>query len=141
VITLEQAMNGKPSPTPHCLRLFADQRRSSGVFARATRARGRIRVETGEDLGRRSDVDHVALDAKEDITTFRAVAAAGQKAVQDGGGHGEDIEFAEVHDCFTIAEIIATEDLGFVGKGEGGPYAASGATCLKGSRPVNTSEA
>jgi len=44
-----------------------------------------------------------------------------------------------VHDCFTIAEIIATEDLGFVAKGEGGPYALEGRTCLKGERPVNAS--
>jgi len=50
-----------------------------------------------------------------------------------------DIQFAEVHDCFTIAEIIATEDLGFVKKGEGGPYALEGRTCLRGERPVNTS--
>jgi acetyl-CoA C-acetyltransferase len=51
----------------------------------------------------------------------------------------QDIQFAEIHDCFTIAEIIATEDLGFVKKGEGGPYALEGCTSLKGPRPVNTS--
>ena len=45
-----------------------------------------------------------------------------------------DIEFAEVHECFTIAEILATEDLGFVEKGQGGPYAASCATALDGER-------
>jgi acetyl-CoA C-acetyltransferase len=50
-----------------------------------------------------------------------------------------DIQVAELHDCFTIAEIIATEDLGFVKTGEGGPYALSGATCIAGARPVNTS--
>jgi acetyl-CoA C-acetyltransferase len=50
-----------------------------------------------------------------------------------------DIQFAEVHDCFTIAEIIATEDLGFVNKGEGGPYVMQGCTALNGPRPVNTS--
>jgi acetyl-CoA C-acetyltransferase len=50
-----------------------------------------------------------------------------------------DIEFAEVHDCFTIAEIVAMEELGFVEKGEGGPYVASGATAINGSRPVNAS--
>ena len=43
-----------------------------------------------------------------------------------------DIQFAEVHDCFTIAEIIAMEDLGFVEKGEGGPYVLAGRTCLNG---------
>jgi acetyl-CoA C-acetyltransferase len=51
----------------------------------------------------------------------------------------QDIQFAELHDCFTIAEIIATEDLGFVKKGEGGPYIQQGCTALNGPRPVNTS--
>jgi acetyl-CoA C-acetyltransferase len=55
------------------------------------------------------------------------------------GVTASDIQFAELHDCFTIAEIIATEDLGFVKKGEGGPYAASGQTRLDGERPINTS--
>jgi acetyl-CoA C-acetyltransferase len=50
-----------------------------------------------------------------------------------------DIQFAEVHDCFTIAEIMALEDLGFVGPGEGGPYVQQGATALGGERPVNAS--
>jgi acetyl-CoA C-acetyltransferase len=50
-----------------------------------------------------------------------------------------DIEFAELHDCFTIAEIIALEDLGFAKRGEGGPYTAAGCTELKGARPINTS--
>ncbi|MGA8579968.1 MAG: thiolase domain-containing protein, partial [Bryobacteraceae bacterium] len=45
----------------------------------------------------------------------------------------------ELHDCFTIAEIVATEDLGFVEKGQGGPYAFAGCTALGGARPVNTS--
>ena len=45
----------------------------------------------------------------------------------------------EVHDCFTIAELVAMEDLGFIEVGESGPWVASGATGLKGALPVNTS--
>jgi acetyl-CoA C-acetyltransferase len=44
-----------------------------------------------------------------------------------------------VHDCFTIAEILATEDLGFVKKGEGGPFALAGCTRLNGKVPINAS--
>jgi acetyl-CoA C-acetyltransferase len=55
------------------------------------------------------------------------------------GVEAKDIQFAELHDCFTIAEIIATEDLGFVKRGEGGPYAFTGCTARDGARPVNTS--
>ena len=55
------------------------------------------------------------------------------------GVQPSDIQFAELHDCFTIAEILAIEDLGFVKKGEGGPYSLAGCTCLNGARPINTS--
>ena len=50
-----------------------------------------------------------------------------------------DIDVAEVHDCFTVAEIVATEDLGFFPRGEGGPAVQSGETALDGSLPVNPS--
>ena len=50
-----------------------------------------------------------------------------------------DINLAEVHDCFTIAEICAIEDLGFVPKGKGGPATEDGMTALDGKIPVNPS--
>jgi len=83
--------------------------------------------------------DFVALDAKQSITTFDAVKEGATKAYAMAGVGPSDVNVAEVHDCFTIAEIIATEDLGFVEKGCGGPLAASGATSLRGRIPVNTS--
>jgi acetyl-CoA C-acetyltransferase len=49
------------------------------------------------------------------------------------------MDFAEVHDCFSIAEIVAYEDLGFCEPGEGGAFAESGETKLGGDLPVNTS--
>jgi acetyl-CoA C-acetyltransferase len=51
----------------------------------------------------------------------------------------DDIDVAEVHDCFTIAEICAIEDLGFVEKGQGGRYVEEGNTAIGGRIPVNTS--
>jgi acetyl-CoA C-acetyltransferase len=83
--------------------------------------------------------DNVALDRKADITVFPAVRAAAEKAYKMAGVTASDIEFAEVHDCFTIAEIVAIEDLGFVEKGQGGPYTEAGCTLLRGAKPVNTS--
>ena len=50
-----------------------------------------------------------------------------------------DIQFAEVHDCFSIAEIVHTEDLGFFKPGEGYKAAADGLTRLDGAMPINTS--
>ena len=50
-----------------------------------------------------------------------------------------DIDLCEVHDCFTIAEILAIEDLGFFKKGQGGPATLSGETAIGGRIPINTS--
>ncbi len=50
-----------------------------------------------------------------------------------------DVQVAEVHDCFTVAEVIATEDLGFFPAGDGWRAAEDGLTARTGSRPVNTS--
>ena len=68
------------------------------------------------------------LDQKPDITTFAAVRAAAAKAYAMAGLGPKDIELAEVHDCFTIAEIIALEDLGFVERGRGGFFSFEGGT-------------
>jgi acetyl-CoA acetyltransferase len=51
----------------------------------------------------------------------------------------DDIQFAEVHDCFTIAEIVAMEDLGFVARGRGGFFTAEGGTRRDGPMPINAS--
>ncbi len=140
VITMEQALNGKPIAEP--LTVYDCSLISDGAAAVLIAPLERAAEFTGKPvkiLGIAQTSDHVALDEKDDITTFRAVTAAGQKAYKMAGVTPQDIQFAEVHDCFTIAEIIATEDLGFVKKGDGGPYALQGCTALTGPRPINTS--
>ena len=74
-----------------------------------------------------------------DLTTFEASVAAAQQAYREAGLAPRDIDVAEVHDCFTIAEITAIEDLGFVEKGKGGPAVADGLTALDGKLPINPS--
>jgi acetyl-CoA C-acetyltransferase len=90
-------------------------------------------------LGIAQASDFVALDQKPDITTFPAVRRAAQKAYGMAGVGAGDIQLAELHDCFTIAEIIALEDLGFAPRGEGGPFTLAGHTARTGSKPINTS--
>lgn len=90
-------------------------------------------------LGIAQASDYVALDQKDDITTFPAVRRAAEAAYRAASVSAGDIQFAELHDCFTIAEIIASEDLGFVARGEGGPYAFEGHSARDGWRPINTS--
>lgn len=80
-----------------------------------------------------------ALHDREELTTIGAARSAGEQAFQMAGVTPADIDVAEVHDCFTIAEVIATEDLGFFPPGEGWRAAEDGTTARTGSRPINTS--
>lgn len=81
----------------------------------------------------------LSLHDRADITTLDATVAAGRRAYEMAGLTPKDIDFAEVHDCFTIAEICALEDLGFVKKGEGGKATESGLTVIEGKIPINPS--
>ncbi|HEV2199479.1 MAG TPA: thiolase domain-containing protein [Bryobacteraceae bacterium] len=140
LITMEQALNGKPISEPltvYDCSLISDG--AAAVLIAPLERAGEFTDKPVRVLGIAQTSDQVALDQKADITTLSAVVAAAKKAYKMAGVDAADIEFAELHDCFTIAEILAMEDLGFVKKGEGGPYALSGKTCLKGERPINTS--
>jgi acetyl-CoA C-acetyltransferase len=79
------------------------------------------------------------LHAKEDLTYFEATRYAAQEAYELSGLKPEDIQIAEVHDCFSIAEIIHIEDLGFFQPGEGYKAVEEGLTRLDGPKPINTS--
>jgi acetyl-CoA acetyltransferase len=72
-------------------------------------------------------------DLTENYTKFLA-----PKLYEQAGLKPEDVDVAEIYDCFTYTVLMALEGLGFCKKGEGGPFAASGATGLKGKIPVNT---
>ncbi len=86
-------------------------------------------------IGQASDT--MALHDREDLTSIRATRLAAQQAYRMAGLGPEDIDVADVHDCFTIAEVVATEDLGFFPKGEGGKAAEEGRTSLEGDKPIN----
>ncbi len=79
------------------------------------------------------------LHDAEELTSLSAAKAASQQAYEMAGITADQIDLAEVHDCFTIAEIVATEDLGFFAPGEGPRAVDEGRTALDGDRPVNTS--
>ncbi len=83
--------------------------------------------------------DSFALYEKNDITRFEATVEAARMAFKMAGIEPRDVDVVEVHDCFTIAEIMAIEDLGFVPKGEGGPATLDGVTSLNGKFAVNPS--
>jgi acetyl-CoA C-acetyltransferase len=83
--------------------------------------------------------DSLALHARREICTLDATVHASKMAYKQAHITPKDIDLAEVHDCFTIAEICAIEDLGFVKKGEGGKAIDNKITTLDGSLPINTS--
>jgi len=80
-----------------------------------------------------------ALHDRDDLTTLRAARLAARDAYAMAGVTAADIRLAEVHDCFTIAEVIATEDLGFFSPGEGYKMAEDGVTARGGAQPINSS--
>lgn len=80
-----------------------------------------------------------ALHDRATLSHIPAAEEAARIAYDMAGKTPDDIDLAEVHDCFTIAEIIATEDLGFFKRGEGWKAAMSGKTARDGAHPVNTS--
>ncbi len=83
--------------------------------------------------------DAIALHSRQDITTIEATTVAAKEAFAMAGKGPKDIDFAEVHDCFTIAEIVVTESLGFFEPGKGGPAVEAGETARGGRIPINLS--
>ena len=83
--------------------------------------------------------DRVGLFQRDDLARIPATERAAEIAYEMADVGPDELDFAEVHDCFTIAELLAYEDLGFCERGESGAFVASGATRLDGDLPVNTS--
>ena len=79
------------------------------------------------------------LHDADELTSLSAAKYASEQAYAMAGIRPDDVQLAEVHDCFTIAEIIATEDLGFFAPGDGARAVDEGRTARDGDRPINTS--
>jgi acetyl-CoA C-acetyltransferase len=83
--------------------------------------------------------DTIGLYERESLTSLNAGKLAGEEAYKMAGVTADDLDVAEVHDCFTIAEIVSYEDLGFCKVGEGGRLIEEGQTNIGGKIAVNTS--
>ncbi len=90
-------------------------------------------------IGSGHATDSIALAQREDITWLESTYQAARKALAMAGKKIEEINVFEVHDCFTIAEILVIEALGLVDKGKGGQAVEAGLTKLDGRFPVNPS--
>lgn len=89
-------------------------------------------------LGSGQGSDTIALHDRASFTEMAATRAAAKEALNEAKIKIIDLSMVEVHDCFSINEIIALEDLGFCPKGSGGKFVESGKIALDGEIPVNT---
>ncbi|MEE9592318.1 MAG: thiolase domain-containing protein [Thermoplasmata archaeon] len=83
--------------------------------------------------------DFLALHDRPEITRVEGTVRAGREAFRQASLAPEDVDLAELHDAFTIGEIMAVEDLGFAAKGDGGTWTLEGRTDLDGDVAVNAS--
>ena len=139
-ITLEEVLGSRPVADPICL---LDCSPISDGAAAVVLCPGEMAADLHPKpirvLASAQASDAPALSDKSDITRFQSTCRAAEEAFRRAGMQPEDIDLAEVHDCFTIAEIMALEDIGFYRKGEGGRGACERETALGGAMPVNAS--
>lgn len=139
-VTVDQVLSSPP--VCHPLRLLDCCPQTDGAAA--------VILTSAEDAGRYTDkpvlvagfgvaTDHPYLHEKSTFLALPATVEAARRAYAMAGLGPEDMDMAEVHDCFTITEILDIEDLGFVDKGKGGPATLDGTTSLGGRIPVNPS--
>ena len=152
------AKKGKPIPTWADELAFLNDERANPVIAWPLRLYDCSPISDGaaalllvsEELARRftdaplyvigsGQASDGATHDRPTLTGIPAAQRAAQLAYAMAGVTAADIQLAEVHDCFTIAEIMATEDLGFFAPGEGWRAAVEGRTARTGDCPINTS--
>jgi len=139
-ITLESVMNSTEISSP--LKLFDCSPITDGAASVVLTTKEKAEEmdkEYVEIIGSAQASDTLSLANRKSITSVKATRKASQKAYKKAGIKPEDVDFAEVHDCFTIAEILAMEDLGFYEKGEAGKAVEKGETRLNGKLPINPS--
>jgi acetyl-CoA C-acetyltransferase len=139
-ITLETYLASPVVATP--LRLYDCCPFSDGAAALVLAAREVVPRPSSEPLVIRASVrtgSIADLQDRTDLTGLPAAARAGELAFRQAGVRPEQVDFAEVHDCFTIAEVMALEDLGFFPRGSAAQAAVDGTTARDGRLPVNPS--
>jgi len=140
-MTLETVMNSTMIADP--LRLMDCSPITDGAAAAII-----CPLEMAKDLSKNPPVkisgvgaatDRIALHDRKDFCEFRATVKAGEAAYKMAGVGPGEIDIAEVHDCFTIAELCVIEALGFYERGTAGKATAAGETARDGKKPINTS--
>jgi acetyl-CoA C-acetyltransferase len=139
-ITVETALASRPVATP--LKLYDCSLITDGascVILTKPELAARFTDQPVHITGTGQASDTIGLYERQSLTSLLAAKLAAKTAYKMAAVTPDDIDVAEVHDCFTIAELIAYEDLSFCPVGMGGKLAENNETCLSGRMPVNTS--
>ncbi len=140
-ITPEQVMNSTMVADP--LRLLDCSPVTDGaaaVIVASVEVAKNIKKDFVKVIASAQASDTIALHSRESFTTLGSVVKAAEKAYRMAGIKPKDVNLVEVHDCFTIAEILVSEDLGFFEKGKGGEAVENGLTSIEsGKIAINTS--
>ncbi len=139
-ITVEKAMASKPIAWP--LKLYDCSLITDGASCLILTHPDIAKKFTDSPvhiIGSGQASDTIGLYEREKLTSLKAARVAGKEAYKMACIDPKDLDVAEVHDCFTIAEIIAYEDLGLCSSGKGGKLIDEGTTELGGKIPVNPS--
>ncbi|PSQ53545.1 3-ketoacyl-CoA thiolase [Halobacteriales archaeon SW_8_65_20] len=138
--TLDDAMNAPTVADP--LTLYHCCPTTDGAATALVVSEDVVEEFTGDPIriaGVGASSDRVGLFQRDTYSGVPASKRAADEAYAMADRSVDDLDFAEVHDCFAIAELMAYEDLGLCPRGEAGSYIESGATRLDGTMPVNTS--
>jgi acetyl-CoA C-acetyltransferase len=140
-ITIESALNSAVISSP--LNLYDCSLTTDGsafvVLAATEIAKAQKKHRIVEIVGTGHAGNNLTLYSKPAITSFPAAKDAAAQAYRQANLTPSDIDFAEVHDCFTITQIINMEDLGFYAPGKAANAVAEGQIALEGRLPINTS--
>ncbi len=139
-ISMETVMNSRMIADP--VRLFDCSPISDGAAAVIVTAKDKAKQYTDAPVnivGTGAGTDHIALQNRADITKLQSTITATKTAFDMAKIEPKDVDFIEVHDCFTIAEVLAIEDMGFCKKGKGGKFTLDGETALNSTISVNPS--
>jgi len=139
-ITLEQAMSSRVVAWP--LKLFDCSLITDGASCLILTKPNLAKKFTDTPvhiIGSGQASDTIGLYERDDLTSLKAGKLAAQEAYKMAGVTPDKVDVAEVHDCFTIAEIVAYEDLDFCKPGEGGHFIEEGDSQIGGKVAVNTS--
>jgi acetyl-CoA C-acetyltransferase len=134
-VTMDMIRSSRMISTP--LNLFDCSPMSDGAVAMVITDKKKTDRDV-KILSSQIATDTISIPERKDLTTFKATKIAAQKAYREAGLTPKKIDLFEVHDCFTIGELIALEDLGLCERGSACHLVEDGRISIEGDFPVNT---